>query len=332
MNNPNPISTVITTINSPTKAIKKFDMMRSSKLLVIGDKKTPKNFSIKRGDYLSYKDQLKLPHTFIKYCPLNHYSRKNIGYLHLFRAKPSIIAESDDDNIPYKFWGEDINFRGKYKFIECNDAYLNIYSLYSNQHIWPRGFPINKINLKNKIKIKNKNSNIGVWQGLADYNPDVDAIYRLTINNKIIFKKNDKYVLNKNLYCPFNSQNTFWSPEAYIFMYLPCTVAFRFTDILRSYICQKLLWNKNLHLGFCEATVKQERNQHDIFEDFNDEISMYKQVPKVVEILNNTDCTELSDSDALLLVYKNLLKENIIMPQEIKYVQSWINDYKSIFS
>ena len=77
MNNPNPISTVITTINSPTKAIKKFDMMRSSKLLVIGDKKTPKNFSIKRGDYLSYKDQLKLPHTFIKYCPLNHYSRKN---------------------------------------------------------------------------------------------------------------------------------------------------------------------------------------------------------------------------------------------------------------
>ena len=44
---------ISTTINSPTEAIKRFDNMHHWKLVVVGDKKTPKNFKLKNGVFLS---------------------------------------------------------------------------------------------------------------------------------------------------------------------------------------------------------------------------------------------------------------------------------------
>ena len=38
---------VCTTINKPTLAVKKFDKMKDWKLIIVGDKKTPKNYKIK---------------------------------------------------------------------------------------------------------------------------------------------------------------------------------------------------------------------------------------------------------------------------------------------
>ena len=199
-------------------------------------------------------------------------------------------------------------------------------------HIWPRGLQINSINQINQKNIKNAQLNIGVWQHLADGNPDVDAIYRLVINKKIIFEKNGNFVLDKNLFCPFNSQNTFWSSKAFLFMYLPCTVAFRYTDILRSYICQKLLWNKNMHLGFSSASVEQKRNYHDLMKDFKDEITMYETVNRVIEILNNISIDKLNDSEALLLIYESLANEKIVSFEEVELVQLWINDFNLIYN
>jgi hypothetical protein len=43
---------VCTSINKPTLAIKKFDSMKDWKLVIVGDKKTPKNYKLKNGVYL----------------------------------------------------------------------------------------------------------------------------------------------------------------------------------------------------------------------------------------------------------------------------------------
>ena len=51
---------VCTTINKPTLAIKKFDSMQGWKLIVVGDKKTPKDYKLKNGIYLSPKKQEKI--------------------------------------------------------------------------------------------------------------------------------------------------------------------------------------------------------------------------------------------------------------------------------
>ena len=72
-------SLVITTINSPNKNIRKFVdgcKKKSWKLVIIGDKKTPNNFKLRYGDFVSYKNQLKLKFNFSKICPANNYARK----------------------------------------------------------------------------------------------------------------------------------------------------------------------------------------------------------------------------------------------------------------
>ena len=51
---------ISTSINPPTEAILKFDNLKNWTLIVIGDKKTPKNYKLKNGIYLSPKDQEKI--------------------------------------------------------------------------------------------------------------------------------------------------------------------------------------------------------------------------------------------------------------------------------
>ena len=51
---------ISTSINPPTEAILKFDNLKNWTLIVIGDKKTPKNYKLKIGIYLSPKDQEKI--------------------------------------------------------------------------------------------------------------------------------------------------------------------------------------------------------------------------------------------------------------------------------
>ena len=59
---------------------------------------------------------------------------------------------------------------------------------------WPRGFPLENI-LKSSSREKNISSTLksstkfGVLQSLADIQPDVDAIYRLTHETPFVFRK-----------------------------------------------------------------------------------------------------------------------------------------------
>src|ERR1039457_962260 len=60
-----------------------------------------------------------------------------------------------------------------------------------------------------------------IQQGLANEDPDVDAIYRLLLPLPISFRTDRRLALGRGTWCPFNSQNTAWFPAAYPLMYLP---------------------------------------------------------------------------------------------------------------
>jgi len=86
----------------------------------------------------------------------------------------------------------------------------NVYTHFADSRIWPRGFPLEYINdsLRSKTPLSEKsNFDCPIQQYLADGNPDVDAIYRLTIEADIKFRPN-AIVLSDGTFCPFNSQNT----------------------------------------------------------------------------------------------------------------------------
>jgi hypothetical protein len=322
---------VFTTISSPTIAVKNFaNLLKDWTILVVTDKKTPDNWNLNKPNVvlLDIKKQSSFDSKLSRCLPFNSYTRKNLGYLYAIRDGADLIAESDDDNIPYKNW---IDFNNFEKEIVKGRGFINIYSLFTNKKVWPRGFPLSLINdygIKDNFKVKkiDKELKIGIWQLLADKDPDVDAVYRLVFNKKILFKKNKGYILDKGIYCPLNSQNTIFSKEVFSLMYLPSYVSMRATDIYRGFIAQAILQKSDYFLYFGSPTVFQERNPHDYMKDFRDEIEVYLNGLKIIEILSKLDFQWNKFSENLKLAYKTLIKEKIFDSREYELLEFWLED------
>ncbi len=322
---------VITSIFEPTEAVKKFSKLNDYNLIVVGDKKSPIEWECDNVRYLSVAEQNILGYELIKMLPYNHYCRKMIGYLEAIKLGSEFIIDTDDDNMPKDGWSFP-DFDGDFETFVAENGFVNIYELYTDQKIWPRGLPLRLINsgfdLNSKIKItENK---IGVWQGLADEDPDVDAIYRLTNDTPCYFKDRGDIVLADGVISPFNSQNTMIRKELFPLLYLPTTVTFRFTDILRGLIAQPIMNLYNYNLGFTNATVIQKRNPHDYMKDFYSEIPMYENCEKVIEITKSYISKDLSIEDNLYCVYVKLFDAGIVLEDELVTLRAWLNDLKQM--
>lgn len=151
---------IITSIFSPTEAIKKFSKKNDWKVIVVGDKKTPQEWFLKNVIFFSEKNQKNLKFKICRLLPWNHYSRKMIGYLHAIQNGAEIIADTDDDNFPLETWGN-LDFKNENKTIS-GIPYFNIYKLYTNiKNIWPRGYPLSQVlNSQKPIIKKQKNKNL----------------------------------------------------------------------------------------------------------------------------------------------------------------------------
>lgn len=312
---------IITTINGLRPEIKSFLKGNSWKILLIGDKKSVPIENSKNLTFYSYDIQQSLGFRISGSLPDNHYARKNIGYLIAMREQASLIYETDDDNFPLDHW----EFPGLFcsKRIHCDSRFFNIHQYFSSDFSWPRGFPLEYIQRKCIYEISDQSrGEIGVWQGLVLGDPDVDAIYRLTVEKMPNFNCNSPVFLSSGVYSPFNSQNTFWNKKAFPLMYLPVTVNPRFTDILRSYIAQALMRKHGLHLGFTAPSLIQSRNHHDLMRDFRDEESIYLLIPKIVEMLETIE-SGLNFIQGLKTVYQLLNKEGIVESKELDVLDMW---------
>lgn len=317
---------IITTINKKTVGVKKFEKSNDWNLLLIGDKKSHKIKSSNDLTFFSIEEQNNLGFQFSKKCPLNHYSRKNIGYIYAIKDNATIILDTDDDNIPYNNWFDPFSILEKEYEVIMSPKFVNVYSLFTDKHIWPRGFPLNKINNQEKIKSeKFQNRQVAIIQGLVDEDPDVDAIYRMIDGETVHFQKRNPVILDNNVYCPFNSQNTLWHKEAFVYLYLPISVSFRFTDILRGYIAQRGIWALEKNLAFISPTVYQKRNEHNLMNDFSSEINCYLKVEKVVEILDKLILSGNPLND-IRNIYIELNKNEIVNNLELEALDAWIKD------
>ncbi|OAV75156.1 hypothetical protein Barb7_01241 [Bacteroidales bacterium Barb7] len=322
---------VITSIFNPTEAVLAFSKMDNYHLIVVGDKKTPENWYCENVDYLSIKQQETFDFELAKVLPYNHYCRKMIGYLRAIQYGADSIIDTDDDNIPKDKW-DFPEFEKEYNCVAEYRGFINVYQLYTKQKIWPRGLPLNLINKQFDIEssLRIKNCKVGVWQGLADENPDVDAIYRLTNDALCYFIDRDPVILDKGCFSPFNTQNTLIRKELFALMYLPAYVTFRFTDILRGLIAQPIMWLYDYQLGFTNATVVQKRNFHDYMKDFISEVPMYQYCEKVIELVLGSISTSESIYNNLYNAYDSLSKENIICKKEIVTLSAWLKDLEKL--
>ena len=330
-------SLVITTINNPNKNIRSFEKnckIKDWSFIVVGDNKTPKNFSLKYGNYYSLNEQRKLKLQFADVCYINSYARKNIGYLIAIKDQNDIIIETDDDNYPYQDFFSDKKEFHQTKIIKNKNQWINIYDFFNKKKsiCWPRGIPLDEIhNIKLKLGKKSVSSHFAAV-GVCEGNPDVDAIYRL-LNKKINinFKKKLKINIKKSL-VTLNSQNTIWFKKIFPLLYLPVTCTMRCTDIWRGLVAQKILNNDNKDILFFGTTMKQFRNDHSLMNDFEQEVPMYLLDKKINKILFNLKLPkgEMNYLNNLNVCYRELIKNNIISKNEILFLNAWTNDYKKV--
>ena len=322
---------VITTVYEPTEAVLSFSKIPGHHLVVVGDKKTPNDWFCDNANYLGVDSQSEIGLYLHKVLPFNHYCRKMMGYLYSIANGADVIIDTDDDNIPYENWSFP-GFTGIFSTLKEEIGFINIYQLYTDKKVWPRGLPLNNINNKFNLNeaLEKKECNVGIWQGLADEDPDVDAIYRLVKDEPVYFEKSEPVVLGKGTISPFNTQNTIVTKELFPLLYLPTYVTFRFTDILRGLIAQPIMWAFDYQLGFTGPSVVQKRNPHDYFEDFLSEIPMYLNCEKVIDITNDVVDTKASIHDNLFNVYEGLNKHKIVESRELETLEAWIKDLEHL--
>ena len=318
---------IITTIYQPSDAVKAYSSLPGTQLIVVGDKKTPEGWSCKGAKFLSVEHQNATGPHLARMLPYNHYCRKMFGYLLAVNNGADIIIDTDDDNLPKKNWRFPA-FDGPFDLIAVPKEFINVYQWFTDAPIWPRGLPLDLIKTKFDTKCTQAgyHCKIGVWQGLADGNPDVDAIYRLTSDRRCRFVSRPPVVLAEGVICPFNSQNTAIRKDLFPLLYLPAYVTFRFTDILRGLVAQPIMWLYGFKLGFTEATVIQERNPHNYMKDFISEIPMYEYSRRVIEIVTEAISSRDSLESNLHKSYLELSRAGIVCEEEIFSLEAWFCD------
>lgn len=104
------------------------------------------------------------------------------------------------------------------------------------------------------------------------------------------------------------------------------------TDIWRSFIAQRCLWELGYGVVFHGPEVIQERNEHDLMRDFADEVDGYLRNKQLVHIL--TDLT-LKPGDGhqcenLLSCYEGLVAQQFFAEKELILVKAWLTDLETI--
>lgn len=305
---------------------------RSIRFIVIGDVSSPPNFKLEGCEFYSISDQQQLNFALASKLPTRHYARKNIGYLLAMSSGAPFIMETDDDNEPLSaFWNPHPEL-GRYPSVAGN-GWVNVYRYFVDSLIWPRGFPLTYVQssfFNDPPPASLAEVVCPIQQGLADANPDVDAIYRLLLPLPITFH-GSSVALGSGSWCPFNSQGTVFFPRAFALLYLPSHCSFRMTDIWRSLVAQRICWANGWSVLFHGPTVIQHRNDHNLLVDFEQEISGYLHNDHIV---NNLAGLSLPSGEEeipanLFRCYERLVALNLLPQMELELLEAWIADVRS---
>ncbi|HKQ51890.1 MAG TPA: STELLO glycosyltransferase family protein [Pyrinomonadaceae bacterium] len=325
---------VVTSIAPPNavlRALAEGCSKHGFEFIVIGDEKSPADFSLEGCRFYGLAAQRETGLRFALACPTRHYARKNIGYLLALRAGASVIVETDDDNFPGpEFWGE--RSRRQQVATVTGAGWVNVYRYFTDANIWPRGLPLDRIQRAVPPLESLAEADCPVQQGLADENPDVDAIYRLALPLPQLFRKDRRVALAQNAWSPFNSQNTTWWRDAFPLLYLPAYCSFRMTDIWRSFVAQRICWENNWAVLYHGPTVRQERNEHNLMRDFKDEVPGYLNNSAIAEALDKLALQPGTDqlTENLRVCYEQLVRMELVGREELDLIEAWAADLQEI--
>jgi hypothetical protein len=319
---------IITTINKPTETVLKHIDNKEYDVIIIGDNKTPSDYKKLNCIYLDIPSQKKLFPELSELIPYNHYCRKNLGYLYAIKKGYKMIYETDDDNIPHPNFDDILQLNTTKMITEQNNVWINIFKYFTNNaYIWPRGLPLSLIKNEPNYLIQDTDKKPSIINGLVENDPDVDALFRIICNHQdsIKWDKNKCVLINNKNLCVFNTQNTFWlNPELFICLIIPCSVSFRYCDILRGIINNIILKNTGNYMMYSSPNVVQNRNEHNLISDFKSEYEMYIHNESILNFIENNIENVTSVKELLCIIYNNLLMNNVIKQKDIDILNKWM--------
>jgi hypothetical protein len=327
---------VVTTVQEPTDSMKLLALQATAhrlRWIVIGDRKGPASFALAPAELVSLEEQRALSFKIARLLPEGHYARKNLGYLLAISHGCDCIYETDDDNSPTVAWRpRTLHTEVRKIDRKSNASWVNVYSAYTSEFVWPRGLPLNRARqrIAQDFEVASVlvEATAPIQQGLVNGSPDVDAIWRLMFDREFSFEDFPNISLPSGVWCPFNSQNTWWWEEAFPLLYLPSHCSFRMTDIWRSLVAQRCLWELGYELEFHCADMRHVRNEHDLMRDFEQEIVGYLRNDEIRGILESCNLRSGGShmKDNLLRCYEALVGAGVIRTEELALVGAWLED------
>ena len=182
---------VLTTIQVPTtsvSALVKFGHQFGIPVLAVGDRKSPVCDWPAGSEFLSLEHQKSMEFRLAELLPVDHYSRKNLGYLEAITRGATVLFDTDDDNAPLPHW-RPRSAHAEARQVQHN-GWVNAYQWFSSDFIWPRGFPLEHLREYQRTKAHAMSARIvecPVQQGLVNGSPDVDAVWRLMLDREFNF-------------------------------------------------------------------------------------------------------------------------------------------------
>ena len=261
-----------TTINPPTQAIGKFQRMEEWDIVVAGDLKTPKEYRLDRGVYLTPKDQEAISEELSEAVGWNCIQRRNFAVIKAYEMGADIIALVDDDNIPYESWGDNIYIGRPVEVAEYRTEApaFDPVGATNESHLWHRGFPLQLLPTRDYSTKATKRIVPDVQAMFWNGDPDIDAICRMEHAPECRFDE-ACFPMAANRIGPFNSQNTFISrrivKDYFLFPHIG-----RMDDIWASFYVQA----KGARVVYDRPTVYQDRNVHDLVKDMKQEYLGYE--------------------------------------------------------
>lgn len=318
---------VITTINTPTLLAdlaanaRANDRADDVRVTLIGDNKTPKSIDeyVKSiadcGIEIDYWSPLRQKEWLRKYpaldaiVPWNTDNRRNLGHLMAFERGDDITLTIDDDNYPAAtdyFGGfAPLGETCVRELTHSDSGWFNVCSMLDSSPdvtFHPRGFPVSKRFVEEKISTRTATSRLVVQAGLWNGVPDVDASTHVTMTLETVGTPGVNRLLDRQTWCPFNTQNSAYLTEItpafyYVSMAEPLNGqnVDRYGDIWASYLARTVIdactpTSGSIDvIGFGDPLANHLRNVHDFLHDLQLETPAMQLNETLLDILLNLD-------------------------------------------
>ena len=306
-------------------------------IFVAGDEKTPYLLHLKDeiDFYYYYPDGDDHRWACSKLIGKNCIQRRNIAFLHALKWGADIIVSIDDDNIPldclyFNEFKEVLTQRFNGLVAKERINWFDPGKLLL-PHVTQRGIPhdsepYTEIGFGTNLKV-------GVAQGLCLGDPDINAYERVSNMPNVTGVceiARAGIVVDPYTKTAFNTQSTAFVRELVPALLLAPQFK-RHDDIYAALICRRVMYFTGHHVHYGRPFVYQQRNDHDLIKDLENEVWGLSHIDEFAEWLDGIHFPkETSVLDMVQFIYSEIQSLEWMPPGVRELGRAWVADCATV--